>query len=79
MLEIPREAGANEAALALHGLMPVDHDPLLQRLEFGAHSFGNRLALDSELPVLPRMATHVREPQEVERLRFSLSPLLAIG
>ena len=50
----------------------------LQRLEFGRQAFADSLALDDEPTGLPRGATHVREPEEVERLRLALASLLPL-
>ena len=51
----------------------------LQRFELGRKALADGLSLDDEPTGLPRGPTHMREPEEVERLRLALAsppPLL---
>ena len=48
-------------------------------LKLGRESLADRLALDDEPAGLPGRPAHVREPQEVERLRLALASLLPVA
>ncbi len=50
---------------------------LLELLQFRSHPFARRLAPDNEAALLS--PTVVRESQEVEGLRFSLTTFAAVG
>src|SRR5262249_31443155 len=51
----------------------------LNRSKFRDHSLLRRLPPDSECSIAPSPAEIMRDPQECECFRFSLSTLLAIG
>ena len=60
--------------------MPPVSELRLQRVKLRCETFADRLALDDEPAGLPCGSTHVREPQEVERVRLALaSPLPLLG
>src|SRR5260370_24096387 len=50
----------------------------LHLFQLGEESLSDGFAQHEELAVLPGLSAYVREPQEVKRLRFALSPLLSV-
>jgi hypothetical protein len=48
-------------------------------LQLGEKSLPDRFAQHEELSILPGFSADVREPQEVERLRLALTPLLPVS
>ena len=69
---MPSHHRAQVLALLGDGVMHAPSEFELDRLEFGSQAFGTRQPQDHEV-ALPRVPAAMREPEEVEGLRFTLS------
>jgi hypothetical protein len=69
---MPSHHRAQLLALLRDGMMPAPSEFELDRLQLGPQAFGTREPQDHEV-ALPRLRAAVREPKEVEGLRFALS------
>jgi hypothetical protein len=72
--EVPLQCPPKLRALFRNRVMPVTMQLLLEFAQCGLHPIATRHTLKCKRAV-PRAATDVREPKEVERLRFAKSSL----
>ena len=74
---MPSDHRPQVLALLRDGLVHAPSEFELDRLQFGSQAFGTREPQDHEV-ALPRLPAAVREPKEVEGLRFALPPAASV-